>query len=143
MMKQFKGFVLASSIGLLSCGTHKNTTDIIAEGVVLDSITGKPVPNAKVTVLCWRVVGSDEETYDKIDTVADQNGRFTVNFEEGFKLDIGSIASNYHPYVQEIKDLKQISDIKVTLQPNTAKGRMQNLGQLAVFMRKYEAQSRT
>lgn len=124
-------------MGLISCGNNKNTMNIIAKGVILDSLTNRPIPNARVTILCWREIGHDEETYDKVDTVANSEGAFEVKFTEGFKLDIGSIASNYHPSVQEVRDLNNASDIKLKLKVNTAVGLLKDLGQLAVFAREY------
>jgi hypothetical protein len=125
---------------LVSCTNPNNSKQIEVKGVILDSQTGKPIPNARVTLLCWRQVRSDEETYDKIDTIANSEGAFEVRFEEGFKVDIGSIAANYHPSVQEIKDVDKASNIELKLDRNTATGSLRELGQLAVFVRDYNTE---
>lgn len=137
MIRSIKILIIVLSISLISCGDNKNTMEIVVKGVILDSLTSKPIPNARVTILCWRRVGSDEETYDKVDTVTNSQGAFEVNFIEGFKVDVGSIASNYHPSVQEIKDVNTASNIKLKLKSNAASGLLKDLGQLAVFVRDY------
>lgn len=125
---------------LISCNDTNTSKEIEVKGVILDGQTGKPIPNARVTLLCWRHLRSDEETYDKIDTTANSLGVFEVRFEEGFKVDIGSVAANYHPSVQEIKDVNNASNIELKLDPNTATGSVQHLGQLAVFVRYYNTE---
>jgi len=128
------GLVLMGSV---CCNNKKNANRIIVKGVVLDSHTREPISKARVTLLCWRKVRSDEDTYDKIDTVADDNGVFQASFAEGYKIDIGSVSSNYYPAVKEIKDLKQTANIELQLNKNTAQGLSKDLGELAVFVRDY------
>jgi hypothetical protein len=134
--------LLSISLGvfLISCNNPNNSRQIEVKGVILDNQTGKPIPSARVTLLCWRKVRSDEETYDKIDTIANSQGAFRIKFDEGFKVDIGSIAPNYHPSVQEIKDVNNAINIELKLDSNTATGSLQELGQLAVFIREYNTE---
>ena len=142
-MKQNIGLlIILLAIGLISCNSISDTNkEIMIKGVILDSITGEPIPNARVTVLGWRRVQSDEETYDKIDTVTNSQGYFEVTFEEGFKVDIGSVAKDYHPAVTEIKDLNKSSHIELKLSRNTATGKLKDLGQIAIFARDYNTYS--
>ncbi len=129
--------IIVLAIGFISCNSSNNITkDILVKGVVLDSLTGNPISNARVTLLGWRRVG-EEETYDKVDTTTNSEGRFEAKFEEAFKVDIGSVARNYHPAVTEIKDLSKTSDIDLRLSRNTATGILKDLGQIAVFTRDY------
>lgn len=126
---------------LISCNSNNDTNkEIMVNGVILDSITGKPIPNARVTALGWRRVG-EEETYDKVDTTTNIEGRFEAKFEEAFKVDIGSIAPNYHPAAIEIEDLSSPSNIELKLNRNTATSVLKDLGQIAVFVRDYDISS--
>ncbi len=127
-------FILIGSI--YSCVDSEEVKGVEVQGTVLDDNTGVPISNARVTVLSWRKVG-EEETYDKVDTVTDNNGRFKVIFERGFKIDVGSISPNYHPVVREITDITKTVNIDIKLSRNTATGTLKNLGQMAVFAREY------
>jgi hypothetical protein len=130
--------IVIAIIGCTSCNDNNDiSNDVWVKGTILDSVTGKPIPNARVTLLGWRRVG-EEETYDKIDTTTNNEGRFAAEFEEAFKVDIGSVAPNYHPALKEIMDLGNASNIGVTLSPNTATGVLKDLGQIAVFVRDHE-----
>ncbi len=111
--------IVIAIIGCTSCNDNNDiSNDVWVEGTILDSVTGKPIPNARVTLLAWRRVG-EEETYDKIDTTTNNEGRFAAEFEEAFKVDIGSVAPDYHPALKEIMDLGNASNIGLTLSPNT------------------------
>ena len=127
-------FILIGS--MYSCVDSDEVKDVKVKGIVFDDSTGAPISSARVTILCWRKVG-EEETYDKVDTVADNNGRFEVMFEEGFKIDVGSISPNYHPAVKEITDISKSVNIDLKLSRNIATGTLKNLGQMAVFAREY------
>lgn len=121
---------------LQSCSSG-NTKNIEVSGVIFDSLTGKPIPEARVTVLCWRYLGSDEETYNKIDTVTNSQGAFAAKFDEGFKVDIGSIAAGYHPVVQQIADLNKSSNISLKLHRKSVTDSLLQLGYIPVFARDY------
>ncbi|HRP34222.1 MAG TPA: hypothetical protein PKV73_20140 [Agriterribacter sp.] len=141
-MNNLKTLFFILIVSLMSCNDNRDSDiQVEAKGIVLDNQTGKPVPNARVTLLCWRKVRHDEETYDKVDTVANDKGVFEVQFPEGFKIDIGSVANNYHPSAIEIKDLSKASHIELRLNANTAIGSVKDLGQLPVFVRNYNTNS--
>ncbi|MBX3254764.1 MAG: carboxypeptidase regulatory-like domain-containing protein [Chitinophagaceae bacterium] len=127
-------FILIGS--MYSCVNSEEIKGVEVKGTVFDDNTGVPISNARVTILCWRKV-REEETYDKVDTVTDNNGRFEVMFEEGFKIDVGSISPNYHPTVKEITDITKSINIDLKLSRNTATGTLKNLGQMTVFAREY------
>jgi hypothetical protein len=129
--------IVFSVIMIPSC-KNKNSTNIVAKGIVLDSASGQPIPAAKVTLLCWRRMNYGEETYDKVDTITDKQGRFGAEFSEGFKLEVGSIASGYHPVIQAIKDLSKTSNIRLLLKVNSASGELKDLGELGIFTRTYK-----
>ncbi len=85
-MNYLKIFSFILLLSLVECNNDNNTSNIMkAKGVIIDNETGKPIPNARVTLLCWRKVRSDEEAYDKVDTVANATGVFEVEFTEGLK----------------------------------------------------------
>jgi hypothetical protein len=142
-MKGLKIFLFSlMMLELASCNSNEITNQITVKGAVLDNQTGKPIANARVTLLVWRKVRYDEDTYDKVDTVANDKGIFQVEFTEGYKVDIGSIASNYYPIAKEVKDLKQASNIELRLNKNAADGVSEDLGQLASFVRDYNTTPR-
>lgn len=108
-------------------------------GVVIDSLSGKAIPYAKVTALGWRKTGMDEQTYDKIDTVTDAQGRFTISFPETFKVDIGTIAQDYYPTARSISRIADSNKVEMYLKKNDSGTSFKNLGQLALFERSYIA----
>jgi hypothetical protein len=139
-MKYLAALSICLTFFSLSCNSSNKFDAIEVKGIILDSQTGKAIPNARVTLLCWRNVRFDEETYEKVDTITDSSGVFKVRFKEGFKVDVGSIATNYHPSVLEIKDINNASKIQLKLHPNNASGLLKQWGQLAVFVREYETE---
>lgn len=117
---------------------HKEANKIVS-GIILCESTGKPIPNARVTLLCWRKVGSDEEDYNKIDTFADANGEFKVLITNCFKLGIGSIAANYYPAKKEIQNMDSVGSITLSLVQNNSKETARDLGRLNVYNREYSS----
>jgi hypothetical protein len=138
MKRNISLLIIIAIMGFTSCNDSNDIAkDVLVKGIISDSITGNPIPDARVTLLGWRSVG-EEETYDKIDTTTNNEGRFAAKFEEAFKVDIGSVAPNYHPAVKEIKDLSNASNIDLKLSRNKATGVLKDLGQMAVFARDYD-----
>ena len=123
---------------LIACSNDKHKEDNkIVSGVILSESTGKPIPNARVTLLCWHKVGSDEEDYNKIDTVADTTGEFKVLIPSSFKIDIGSIATNYYPTKKEIQNVDSVSSITLSLVQNNSKEPSKDMGRLNAYNREY------
>jgi hypothetical protein len=126
---------------ILSCNGGNVNKPWLIKGVVVDSQTRMIVPNARVTMLCWRKVGFEEETYDKIDTTADEKGAFEVRFPEGIKVDIGSIAANYLPAVKVVNERGKTGNIELQLKRNESSGTIRNMGQLPLFVRNFYVKS--
>ena len=125
---------------LAACNNEKHTQDSkMVSGVVLSESTGKPIPNARVTLLCWRKVGSDEEDYNKIDTVTDSNGEFKILIPKSFKLNIGSIAANYYPSKKEIQNMDSVGNIALSLVQSNSKTPSRDLGKLNAYNREYSS----
>ena len=82
-----------------------NKKEIIVKGRVTDNITKIPIAGARVTVLCWYHAGWDKTDYVSIDTIADKDGYFSANFEEGYKVVIAGVAAKYKPNLIETKEL--------------------------------------
>jgi len=91
---------------VISCNEHAmNKKEINVKGCVNDNTTKMPIPDAKVTVLCWYYSGWDKTDYVSIDTVADKNGCFSAKFEEGYKVVVASIAAKYYPNLKASEEL--------------------------------------
>jgi hypothetical protein len=123
-------------IELFSCTDNRATKQEV-QGVVLDNQTGKPIPKAQITILSWRKVRYDEDTYDKIDTVADENGKFQLTFTNSYKIDLGSVAPNYQPIAKEISSPKLSNTVELKLKRSPNQALAKDMGELAVFTRNY------
>lgn len=101
---------------LIGCSEHAmNNNDIIVKGCVIDSITKFPIPNAKITVLCWYHTRWDKTDYVSIDTIADINGCYSAKFEEGYKVVVASKAAKYYPNFRVYEELDK-NNIQLDLQ---------------------------
>ena len=101
------------SLFCLGCNEQNmNEKEINIQGCVSDSLTNNPIPNAKVTLLCWYHAGWDKTDYLYIDTITDKNGCFSANFEKGYKAIVASVASNYYP---ALKSSEKVSDKPVEM----------------------------
>jgi hypothetical protein len=74
-----------------------------------------PVPNCKLTILCWYHKAWDKEDFVSIDTITNSNGCFDANFKEGYKIAIASIAPHHFPALQEFKNLEKRIEITLKL----------------------------
>lgn len=124
---------LIALIMLASCSDNKK--QLTFKVSVLDSATKKPIPDAKVTLLCWRKVDFDDETYDKVDTTTDSKGQFTVRFAEGFKTDLASVADGYYIGYKQLGKVQSGNNaIQIELVPTKEAGAVSKQ-QLALFFR--------
>ena len=90
--------LLMLSLFELGCDEQAmNERGISIIGCVTDSLTNKPIPNAKVTLLCWYYAGWDKTDYVSIDTITDKNGCFSATLEKGYKAYVACVAPNYYP----------------------------------------------
>lgn len=122
---------------LLLSNCSGNKRRLIFDGIVIDSLTQKPISNAKITLLCWRKVDVDDETYDKVDTVTDSNGRFSLKFEKGFKMDIASVANGYFTGYSHLAKLNNGDNvIKLALVRSSESG-AENKQRLSFYFRYY------
>lgn len=102
------------SLVLIGCN-KKNTRDIKVSGSIIDSLSGQPIQNANVTVLCWYDAGWDKTDYVSHNIITDSNGSYEVTFEEGYKVIVASVAPEYRRTLHETSDLKNI-EVKVNLE---------------------------
>src|SRR4051812_29846441 len=78
--------LLSFSLFGLGCNeAQKNETDVSIKGCVIDSLSNLPMPNTKVTLLCWYYAGWNKTDYLSIDTITDENGCFAATLEKGYK----------------------------------------------------------
>lgn len=97
-MKKFS--ILLICFVFFCCNEEKSIT---VTGCITDSITKKPISNAKVTILCWYEAGWDKTDYQNVDTLSNSNGLFKVTFDEGYKVSIASVANGYNISMREFK----------------------------------------
>lgn len=92
-----------------------NKKAISLKGCVTDSVNKVPIPGAKVTLLCWYHAGWDKTDYVSIDTIADKNGCFSANFEEGYKVVVASVASKHYPNLKATEELNS-NNVRLNLE---------------------------
>ena len=100
-------FLIATQI---SCQDKKN---IIVTGRISDEISGEPIPNAEVVILCWYSQSIDNASFKKQTVRTDQDGNYKVNFDKGHQIDVASKMAGYNPN----RSYNELSDrvIKVNL----------------------------
>lgn len=86
--------LLICSTLFYSCGDRKN---IIVTGQITDELTGQPVANAEVVVLCWYAENIDDDSFNKQTLSTDKNGNYKANFHKGHKVDVASKSKDYQP----------------------------------------------
>lgn len=106
----FATFIFGCSRGI------KNSKNVHVKACIIDSVTNKPIPNARVTLLCWYRAKYDKTDYVSIDTTTDSNGCFNGSFVEGYKVVVASVAANYRPNLSETSKLdKGVIEIRIGL----------------------------
>jgi hypothetical protein len=93
---KIKVFIYNFALFLTFCGC-RNQENLIVSGFVVDKITGKPVANAEVLIICRYENGIDETEYSKKRLLTDSKGVFHARFEKGFQIDIASGKIGYGP----------------------------------------------
>jgi hypothetical protein len=101
------------SLVLIGCN-EKNTRDIKVSGSITDNLSGQPIENASVTVLCWYDAGWDKTDYVIHKIVTDSTGSYVVTFEEGYKVIVASVAPEHKEAMHIVNNLKT-SKIEVNL----------------------------
>jgi hypothetical protein len=74
----------------------------------MDSVSKKPIQNAKVTILCWYDAGWDKTDYQSVDIITKSDGNFSASFDKGYKVIIAGVAPNYR-----IEMVEQIPDAEI------------------------------
>src|SRR5260221_14655083 len=94
-MKPLVPSILFTTLTLFtSCLDRRN---ILVKGQITDSISGQPVPNAEVVVLCWYMSNIDDASFKKQSLKTDNSGNYEVAFDKGHKIDVASKARDYQP----------------------------------------------
>jgi hypothetical protein len=101
------------SLVLIGCN-EKNISDINVSGSITDSLSGQPIENAKVTVLCWYDAGWDKTDYESKDLTTNSNGVYEVTFKEGYKLIVASVTPEHRKGMYQLNNLND-PKIKVDL----------------------------
>ena len=98
---------------LTSCQDRKN---IVVMGQVVDEVTGKPISNAEVVVLCWYNHNIDDASFNKQTLTTDKDGKYQVKFDKGHQIDVASKAIGYQPNrsYNELNDNEIEVNLKLT-----------------------------
>lgn len=88
------GIIVTLSILLFSC---RDKSNIEVSGQVLDAITGKPIENAEVVVLCWYWHSIDDASFKKQTLITDKSGNYKAHFDKGHQVDIASKSNAHQP----------------------------------------------
>ncbi len=77
-----------------SCQDKQN---IKVTGQVKDELTGEPIPNAEVVVLCWYMNNIEDASFRKETLITDKVGNFAIKFDKGHQVDVASQAVGFLP----------------------------------------------
>src|SRR5688500_19721494 len=90
--------LLSLSLFGLGCSEEQgNEKNINIKGCVLDSKSQLPIPDAKVSLLCWYYADWSKTDYVSFDTTSDENGCFAATLEKGYKAIVAGVAPYYDP----------------------------------------------
>ncbi|GHN03211.1 hypothetical protein WSM22_47000 [Cytophagales bacterium WSM2-2] len=78
----------------ISCQDKQN---IKVTGQVKDDLTGGPIQNAEVVVLCWYMHNVDDASFKKKIVTTDKSGNFIATFEKGHKIDVATQGIGFLP----------------------------------------------
>jgi hypothetical protein len=114
-MKIIKVIYSISFLLYIFCCSNQKNERVIVKGYIIDSLTKMPIKKAHVTVVCWYYAGWDERNYQYIDTISNEEGYFYLTFEDGYKIIVASVASNYNPAFREINGVSDPINVELNL----------------------------
>ncbi|MBS1651350.1 MAG: hypothetical protein JSU07_04990 [Bacteroidetes bacterium] len=79
---------------LTGCGDRTNIKVI---GQITDEETGEPINNADISASCWYHHNIDDASLDRKTVKTDNSGKFAVDFEKGYAVNLVAKAKNYEP----------------------------------------------
>ena len=79
-------------IAFASCRDRSN---IVVTGQITDELTGKPIAQAEVVVLCWYMSDIQNASFRKQTLITDENGKYKAKFSKGHKVDVASQAKGF------------------------------------------------
>lgn len=87
---------------------HSDVEDVTVTGTIYDTVTQKPIPNAEVTVTCWKyghreIKGPDYDEQEVQKLTSDSAGNFLIHFDQGDIVDIDAEHELYHDQAERIK----------------------------------------
>jgi hypothetical protein len=102
------------------CADLQNTKDIAVYVCVEDSLTNKPLPNAKITLLCWYYAPWDKTDYKYLDTVTNKKGCFVGHFKRGYKIVAASVTTSHAPELKEERVIGRNMKVNLKLRSSNA-----------------------
>ena len=101
---------------LTGCGDKIN---IKVTGQITDEATGEPINNADISASCWYHHDIDDASLDRKSAKTDNSGKFEVDFEKGYAVNLVVKAKNYEAK-QISKDLNE-TEISFSIKLRKAK----------------------
>jgi hypothetical protein len=89
--------------------------NILVTGQITDELSGEPISDAEVVVLCWYWSNIDDASYVQQTVRTDKNGNYRANFKKGHDVDVASISTGFNPTrgYSQLKGNKAWVDLKL------------------------------
>ncbi len=111
--------ILFGLVFLTLSSSCQDRRGINVTGKIVDDVTGNPIQDADVLVLCWYNYGMDDESFRKKAITTDRFGNFTTTFDKGHRIDIASQANGFLPSKRSVK--LESNEINIELELNRDK----------------------
>ncbi|RZK01481.1 MAG: carboxypeptidase regulatory-like domain-containing protein [Flavobacterium sp.] len=108
--------LLTSLLIVATLASCQDKSNIVVSGQITDELTGKPIPNAEVVVLCWYMSSIDDASFKKQTLTTDQNGNYKTAFAKGHEVNVASKATGFiarRIYI-DLKDSKILVNLKLS-----------------------------
>ncbi|WP_394775771.1 hypothetical protein [Flavobacterium sp.] len=82
---------LAIIIILIFTSCYNDVKNVHIHGTIKDSLSNKPIENAKVSIVCWNYGKTPDGSYngkDSLIVTTDKEGHYKSNFEKGTFVEI-------------------------------------------------------
>lgn len=77
---------------------YNDVKNVQIQGIILDSITKKPIENVEVSIVCWSYGKTPDGSYTSQDSIkisTDKKGIYKTNFQKGAFIEVKSNKDGY------------------------------------------------